>query len=223
MLLEELYAYGQTDYYPFHMPGHKRRMCLPADAYQLDITEIDGFDNLHHATGILREEQERMAQFLGVRRSFFLVNGSTCGILSAISAAVKRGGRLLLARNSHKAAYHAVELRGLLATYCYPAITSFDIQGAIRPEAVEAALKADPTIQAVYVTSPTYDGVVSDIASIADIVHAHGLPLIVDEAHGAHFGLHPFFPESATCCGADVRSEERRVGKECRSRWSPYH
>ena len=204
MLLEELYAYGQTDDYPFHMPGHKRRMCLPADAYQLDITEIDGFDNLHHATGILREEQERMAQFLGVRRSFFLVNGSTCGILSAISAAVKRGGRLLLARNSHKAAYHAVELRGLLATYCYPAITSFDIQGAIRPEAVEAALKADPTIQAVYVTSPTYDGVVSDIASIADIVHAHGLPLIVDEAHGAHFGLHPFFPKSATCCGADV-------------------
>lgn len=204
MLLEQLQAHDKTDLYPFHMPGHKRHMELPMDAYHLDITEIDGFDNLHHAQGILREEQQRLADYVGVKRSFFLVNGSTCGILAAISAAAPRGRRILLARNSHKAAYHAVDLRGLEAHYCYPAISDFDIQGAVSPDVIAWALETDPLIRAVYITSPTYDGVVSDIASIARIVHSYGLPLIVDEAHGAHFGLHPACPRSATDCGADV-------------------
>lgn len=204
MLLEQLQAYDRTDCYPFHMPGHKRQLHLPADAYHIDITEIDGFDNLHHAQGILRDEQRRYADFIGVRRSFFLVNGSTCGILAAISAAVPRGGKLLLARNSHKAAYHALDLRQLEAHYCYPVISEYDIQGAILPEDIAHALETDPAIGAVYLTSPTYDGVVSDIARIADIVHSYDLPLIVDEAHGAHFGLHESCPRSATACGADV-------------------
>ena len=204
MLLEQLQAYDHTDYYPFHMPGHKRQLRLPADAYHLDITEIDGFDNLHHAQGILKEEQQKYADFVGVRRTFFLVNGSSCGILAAISAAVQRGGRLLLARNSHKAAYHALELRGLEAHYCYPLISDYDIQGAIRPETIADALEQDHSVQAVYITSPTYDGVVSDVRCIADIVHGYGLPLIVDEAHGAHFGLHGSCPRSATGCGADI-------------------
>ena len=204
MLLEQLQAYGQTDVYPFHMPRHKRKLHLPMDAYHLDITEIEGFDNLHHAQGILKEEQQKYADFVGVRRTFFLVNGSSCGILAAISAAVPGGGRLLLARNSHKAAYHALELRGLEAYYCYPQISDYDIQGAIRPEAIADALEQDRSVQAVYITSPTYDGVVSDVLRIADIVHGYGLPLIVDEAHGAHFGLHGSCPRSAATCGADV-------------------
>ena len=204
MLLEQLYAYGQSDVYPFHMPGHKRRMKLTEDAYHLDITEVEGFDNLHHAQGILKEEQERYARYRGVKRSFFLVNGSSCGILAAISAAVPRGGKLLMARNSHKAAYHALFLRQLQATYVYPMISSFDIQGALAPDEIADALKKDPQISAVYVTSPTYDGVVSDIKAIARIVHHYGKPLIVDEAHGAHFGFHPAFPQSAVSLGADV-------------------
>ncbi len=204
MLVEKLQALDESDVYPFHMPGHKRRLRLPADAYQLDITEIDGFDNLHHAMGILKEEQEKLAAYLGAKRTFFLVNGSTCGILAAISAVAERGERILLARNSHKAAYHAVELRGLLATYCYPRITGYDIQGAISPEEISQALREDPSIRAVYVTSPTYDGVVSDISRIADLAHEYGVPLIVDEAHGAHFGLHETCPASAISCGADV-------------------
>ncbi len=204
MLLEQLQTYDKTDLYPFHMPGHKRHLELPADAYHMDITEIDGFDNLHHAQGILREEQQRLADYIGVRRCFFLVNGSTCGILAAISAAAPRGSRILMARNSHKAAYHAVDLRGLEVHYCYPAVSAFDIQGAVSPDVIAQALESDPQIRAVYITSPTYDGVVSDIASIARIVHSYGLPLIVDEAHGAHFGMHPTCPRSATGCGADV-------------------
>lgn len=204
MLLERLKEYDTTDIYPFHMPGHKRQIELVADAYHLDITEVEGFDNLHQAQGILAEEQARLARFVGADKSFFLVNGSTCGILAAISASVPRGGRLLMARNSHKAAYHALYLRQLTADYLYPVISDFDIQGAIRPEQVERRLAADAKIAAVYVTSPTYDGVVSDIEAIARIAHRYGKPLIVDEAHGAHFGLHPAFPCSAVSCGADL-------------------
>lgn len=204
MLLERLQAYDRSDIYPFHMPGHKRQLELGADAYHLDITEVEGFDNLHHAQGILQEEQARLAQYAGAKKSFFLVNGSTCGILAAISAAVSRGGKLLMARNSHKAAYHALFLRQLTAHYVYPRISSFDIQGAIEPEQIARALEEDPGIEAVYVTSPTYDGVVSDIEAIANIAHSFGKTLIVDEAHGAHFGLHPAFPRSAIRCGADV-------------------
>ena len=204
MLLEKLQTYNQSDIYPFHMPGHKRRMTLPVDAYGLDITEVEGFDNLHHARGILAGEQQRFADFVGARESFFLVNGSTCGIMAAISAAVTRGGKILVARNSHKSAYHALMLRQLTARYIYPQISIFDIQDVILPEDIEYFLSAYDDIEAVYITSPTYDGIVSDIGKIAQIVHAHGKILIVDEAHGAHFGYHPFFPESAIKQGADV-------------------
>lgn len=207
-LQEKLTEYSGSDVYPFHMPGHKRNIRMPADAYQLDITEIDGFDNLHHATGILKEEQEKMAALCGAKQTFFLVNGSTCGILTAISAAVSAGGKLLMARNSHKAAYHAVELRQLNAGYVFPEITDEDIQGAVLPEKLEACLQEDACtsqqIEAVYLTSPTYDGVVSDIRKIADITHKYHKLLIVDEAHGAHFGYHPAFPESAIHMGADL-------------------
>ncbi len=204
MLLEKLKTYSQSDIYPFHMPGHKRRMTLPSDAYGLDITEVEGFDNLHRAEGILAGEQQRFADFAGAKDSFFLVNGSTCGILAAISAAVPRGGRILIARNSHKSAYHALMLRQLSACYVYPKISMFDIQDMILAEDIERIISAHNDIEAVYITSPTYDGVVSDIKKTAQIVHAHGKVLIVDEAHGAHFGYHPFFPESAVKQGADV-------------------
>lgn len=109
-----------------------------------------------------------------------------------------------MARNSHKAAYHAAYLRELQVTYLYPVFTEFGIQGGILPEQVEAALEADESIEAVFLTSPTYDGIVSDIEKIAEIAHQHGIPLIVDEAHGAHLGFHPYFPKSAITLGADV-------------------
>lgn len=204
MLAEKLAQYGQSEVYPFHMPGHKRALTLPADAYHMDITEIDGFDNLHHAEGILADEQQRYATLVGAKRTFFLVNGSTCGILAAICASLPRGATLLMARNSHKAAYHALYLWQLKARYCYPVISAHDIQGAIPPEEIGHMLDTDASIGAVYVTSPTYDGVVSDIARIAKVVHDHGRVLLVDEAHGAHFGFHPAFPQSAVRLGADL-------------------
>ena len=205
-LIDDLEEYAQSDYYPFHMPGHKRKSLSFPNPYEIDITEIDGFDNLHHATGMIKEAEVRGAELYHSKRCFFLVNGSTCGLLSVISAAVPHRGKLLVSRNCHKAVYHGIYLNHLEAVYVYPQpVPGLGIQGGILPEDVENALKKDPDIQAVLMVSPTYDGIVSDVEAIAKIVHKAGLPLIVDEAHGAHF---PFgagcFPESAIYCGADL-------------------
>ena len=197
-LYEKLTEYGRTDSYPFHMPGHKRRLGGMADPYFFDITEIDGFDNLHHAEGILLEAQRRAARLYGAEETYFLVNGSTAGILSAVGACLP-SGKILMARNCHKAAYHAVFLNHLEAEYLYPRM-----DGRISCDQVETALDADPQIGAVFITSPTYDGIVSDVKAIAAAAHRYGIPLIVDSAHGAHFGMHPIFPENAVKQGADL-------------------
>lgn len=203
-LLQQLTAYSKSDYYPFHMPGHKRASLDFPNPWSIDITEIEGFDNLHHAEGILKELQEEAARLFGAEKSFCLVNGSTCGLLSAVSACVRPGGTLLMSRNCHKAVYHGVYLRSITPVYMMPELTDFGIMGSLSPETVAQALKEHPDAQAVLVVSPTYDGVVSDIKAIARIAHSHGLPLIVDEAHGAHFPLTEEFPCSALSCGADI-------------------
>ena len=228
-LLERLTEYAGSDAYPFHMPGHKRREIpdgIPGgfpDPYGIDITEINGFDNLHHAEGILKDAMDEAAAIYGADRSWYLVNGSTCGILSAVFATTENGGKILTARNCHKAVYHAICLNRLEAEYLYPEeITEFRINGGIRAEDVRKALEKDAMhcagnsgdvrgkitkIQAVLITSPTYEGVVSDIRVIADVAHEYGIPLIVDEAHGAHLEYADqchSFPKSALEYGADI-------------------
>ncbi|MDY5541684.1 MAG: aminotransferase class V-fold PLP-dependent enzyme [Lachnospiraceae bacterium] len=206
-LYRKLKEYGEGDTYPFHMPGHKRNMGGYGfeDPFSFDITEIDGFDNLHHAQGILREAQQRAARLYGARETFFLVNGSTAGILSAVSGCTSQGGKLLMARNCHKAVYHAAALKELDTVYLYPEKEpEYGLNGGITPGQVEQALREDAGIEAVIITSPTYDGVVSDVRGIARAAHRFHVPLIVDEAHGAHFRFHPCFPVSAVDCGADV-------------------
>lgn len=206
MLLEELKKYSDTDYYPLHMPGHKRNFRLMENPYAIDITEIHGFDNLFHAEDLLLEAQKRASRLYESDETFYLVNGSTCGILAAVSASVTRGGQILMARNCHKAAYHAVLLNGLNVSYLYPSVDmKLGMFGAIEPEEVRQVLaKTRNPVQAVLITSPTYDGVVSDITAIAEIVHGAGAVLIVDEAHGAHFAMDPYFPQSALSLGADI-------------------
>lgn len=205
-LSEALIHYSQSDYYPFHMPGHKRNHTLSfPDALSIDITEIDGFDNLHHPEGLLKTGMEKAARLYHADASYFLINGSTCGILSAISAATHSGDTILMARNSHKSAYHAAYLNHLHLIYLYPEpIPNCEINGGISPEKVKQQLIQSPEIKAIFLTSPTYEGVVSDIASIAEIAHTFHIPLIVDEAHGAHFGFSDAFPQSAVTQGADL-------------------
>ena len=206
-LYRALEIYSQEDYYPFHMPGHKRNpdtvnTDLPFDR---DITEIEGFDNLHHPEGILKKAQETAANVYGTKECYYSVNGSTAALLAAVSVAVPRKGQILVARNCHKAVYHALYLRNLIPTYVYPQMDQkWWINGGISPDKVERALAENPEIKAVLLTSPTYDGVVSDIEKIAEIVHRYEIPLIVDEAHGAHFHFSNYFPTSAAELGADL-------------------
>ena len=204
-LYDLLKAYGESDAYPFHMPGHKRQIKDFGNPFEIDITEIHGFDNLHHAEGVLKEAQERLARLRNSEDAWFLVNGSSCGILSAVSACTRVGGKILAARNCHKAVYHAIYLRNLKPAYIYPQMDSeWWINGGIFPDKVERCLAENPEIQAVLITSPTYDGVVSDVKEIAEITHKYGVPLIVDEAHGAHFHFSNYFPTSAAELGADL-------------------
>ncbi len=206
-LFEKLTRYAESDFYPYHMPGHKRRGfgMLPEELYKLDITEIDGFDNLHKPEDILRCLQDRAAALYGAEESFYLVNGSTCGILSAVSCALPAGGHILMARNCHKAAYHAAYLRGLSVTYLYPPyLEEYDIYDGIEPWQVRQALEREPDIKAVLIVSPTYEGRISDIRAIAHIAHEKGIPLIVDEAHGAHLGLSKRSVRNSCQLGADL-------------------
>ncbi len=206
-LYEKLSAYAEGDIYPYHMPGHKRQKWgqLPEAMYRMDITEIDGFDNLHQPEGILMELQKAAAGLYGAEESYYLVNGSTCGILGAVSSTVPFGGHILMARNCHKSAYHAAYLRHLKISYLYPGfLEAYGIWDAVTPEQVYGALEAEPGIQAVLIVSPTYEGRIADISAIAEVAHEKGIPLIVDEAHGAHLGLAEGFPPNSCRAGADL-------------------
>ena len=206
-LYERLKNYGESDHYGFHMPGHKRQTGIPGmeKLYQIDVTEIEGFDDLHHPRGILKEAQERAARVFQAEETHFLINGSTVGILSALAGVTRRGDTVLVARNCHKSVYHAIYMKELKPVYLYPGFdqeTGLNTQ--ISPEDVRRALKADSTIRAVVIVSPTYEGIVSDVEKIGEEAHARGIPLIVDEAHGAHFGFHPYFPGNSNTKGADL-------------------
>ena len=191
-LLEHLKAYTNT-LLPMHMPGGKRRFAsdLP---YQWDVTEVEGTDDLHDPEGILLEMNRRAAALWGAESSFVTVNGSTGGLLAAVR--VTGEGEILLGRNCHKSVYNAVTLCRRKAHYLLPH------EGEILPAEVEEALEKHENITTLLITSPTYEGVISDIAAIARICHAHGVTLIVDEAHGAHLGFS--FGESAVTPGADI-------------------
>ncbi len=193
---------------PMHMPGHKRNcraQYLKNLGASLDITEIHGFDSLHGADGILQEAMRRAAERWGSQQSYFLVGGSTCGILAGIYAAVEKGGRILMSRNCHRSVYNAVELVGASPVYLSPQWDPiWGIEGPVSPEDVKKAIAENPDISLVVITSPTYDGILSNIAEIADAAHAAGIPLLVDEAHGAHLDLSPYFTGGAAKGGADL-------------------
>lgn len=206
-LYQALTEYSTKDYYPMHMPGHKRNLQLlqMVNPYSIDITEIEGFDDLHQAEGILKELSDRLQKLYRSGRSYPLVNGSTVGILAGISAAASKGDHILVARNCHKAVYHSICIRGLEPIYLYPdSIPGTMVNGGISASQVEKLLITYPGISLVVITSPTYEGIVSDIEAIAKVVHKAGALLLVDEAHGAHFGFHKAFPQSAVTLGADL-------------------
>jgi len=207
MLYKALSQYASQGVCPMHMPGHKRNTRLLGNElpYEIDITEIDGFDNLHAMQGILKDTADAAAALYGSKKTFLLINGSTGGILAAIRGMVKRADKIVMARNCHKSVYNAAELNCLNTVYLAPQIDrETGICGSITPEQVAAVLETHPDTRLVVLTSPTYAGVISDIRSICDIAHKKAIPVLVDQAHGAHLGFSDMFPGEALKSGADV-------------------
>lgn len=198
-----LKKYSKKHVIAMHMPGHKRHKFLHNSLpYDIDITEIDGFDNLHNPNGILKERMEFASKLYKTKRTYFLVNGSTCGILASIKSVCENGDEILIAKNCHKSVFHAIELMDLKCSFIpshFDDETKIHLQ--IYPEDVDLCLKNNRGIKCVLITSPTYEGVISNIEKIAEVVHKYNIPLIVDEAHGAHLYL---TNNSACQKGADI-------------------
>lgn len=184
------HALEHINTYPFHMPGHKRNPDFGLPSANMDITEIDGFDNLHAPVGMLAQLEQELAELYGSKKSFLSVNGSTCGILAAVHAVCEPGDTILIARNCHKSVYNACFLAKLHTEYLVPEFDGrYGIYGAITQTEIDRALQKHPQAKAVVLTSPTYEGVVSRVTC--------PVPLIVDAAHGAHFSMAPWLPARA--------------------------
>lgn len=197
----------------FYAPGHKRGQGSPAAFVDLvgrsclraDLPELPDLDNLFAPTGPIAAAQALAAEAFGARQTWFLTNGSTAGVIAAILATCGPGQKLILPRNCHQSAIAGLILAGALPIFVAPAYApAIDLVGGLTPEAVAAALHAHPDAAAVLLLYPTYQGVGTDVGAIAALAHAHGIPLLVDEAHGPHFGFHPELPPAALASGADL-------------------
>lgn len=217
-ILSKLDKYKDENIVPMHMPGAKRNKELielymgdMGNPYEKDITEINGFDNMHNAETIIKDAFDEAAELYGADESWYLVNGSTAGNMSAICGVTHKNDVVIMARNCHISVYNAVILNELNPVYIYPeydeeygyykGITLKEIKFIVDKYSSDHDRN---DIKAVILTSPTYEGNVSDIKSIAEYLHQYNIPLIVDEAHGAHFNFSESFPQSAVKSGADV-------------------
>lgn len=194
-----------------HVPGHKLGNDFDIEGLEwflsvlsLDQTELDGLDDLHHASGVILEAEQLAAEAFGSEITKFLVGGTTVGILSLILATIREGEKCLIERNSHKSVFNALRLAHGNPVFLAPNFDSqTGIPTGIRAEQVEAALKQDSTIKAVLITNPNYYGQTTDLKAIAEITHSYRIPLLVDEAHGAHFRFSSDLPLTALEQGAD--------------------
>jgi arginine/lysine/ornithine decarboxylase len=202
----------------FHMPGHKGSAIYRENGYgdfldnvmDCDITEIPGADNLFQTESIIAETMEKYRKLYNVEKSYLLVNGSSSGLIAAILASVGRGGKLIMARNCHKSIFNALGLADIRPVYAYPEVLEeYGVLGGITATEVARCLAENSDAEAVIIPSPNYYGITSDISQIADVVHAAGKILIVDQAHGAHlkffskYGVKGF-PKAAEDQGADL-------------------
>lgn len=208
-LYKAVIAYSASSPVPFHMPGHKLGKGLPEGPLKkvglLDLTEIAGTDNLHFPEGAIREAQQLAARAFGAEESFFLVNGSTSGIHSAIMAVCRKGDKLIVCRDCHKSVINGIMLAGADPVYINPGFNKeFVLSTGTLSREVEKALEATPGAVGVFITRPNYYGICCDIDKIAAVVHSRGKILIVDEAHGAHLKFGKGLPACAMDSGADI-------------------
>jgi len=222
-LIDALKACTTRPHSPFYTPGHKRGMgispiltdLLGKEVFRADLTELAELDNLFTPQSVILAAQELAAEAFGAEKTWFLVNGSTCGIEAAILATCRTGDKIILPRNVHSSVISGLILSGAIPIFIYPAYNSdLDIAHSITPESLKTALAKHPDAKAVLIVYPTYNGVCGDLPAIAHLTHQYNIPLIVDEAHGAHFHFHPDLPTSALTAGADltVQSIHKTLG-----------
>ena len=173
--------------------------------FTADLTELTNLDNLFTPQGVIQAAQQLAAEAFGASQTWFLVNGSTCGIAAAILATCSPGDKIILPRNVHSSAIAGLILSGATPIFINPEYDPvLDIAHSITPQALTAALEKHPDVKSVLVVYPTYYGVCGDLPAIAQITHKYNIPLLVDEAHGAHFAFHPQLPTPALAAGADL-------------------
>ena len=212
-LLDVLLKRAKRGVTSFHTPGHKNgqgidkrlRGYTGRNAYKLDVTVFPEVDSLHDPVGPIKKAQALMAEAYGVKYSQFLVNGSSVGNIAMLMSACHPGDSVILSRNAHKSTLSGIIMSGIWPIWIQPKIDQhLDIIFDSDPAQVEQALHQFPEAKAVFVTSPTYHGVTTDLKKIADLCHAHGKLLLVDEAHGAHLKFHKDLPVSAVEAGVDM-------------------
>jgi len=207
----------------FYAPGHKKGQgiasslveLLGGKVFQADLPELPELDNLFAPSTVIQKAQELAAETFGAQKTWFLINGSTCGVIASILATCRPGDKIILPRNSHQAAISGLILSGALPIFLDPDYDpAWDLAYSISPDALNSALEAHRDTQAVLITYPTYQGVTGHLKEIEQITHSQGIPLIVDEAHGAHFAFHKNLPPSALSLGADlvVQSTHKVLG-----------
>lgn len=212
-LLDAVAAYAANGITRFHMPGHKGgagahralKAHLGEAALACDVTGVEGLDDLHQPGGVIHEAQDLAAKAFGADHSFFLVNGTSAGVQAMILAACRPGDEIIVARNVHKSIIAGIILSGAQPVFVVPHLhPHFGLAMCLTPEQVAEALRRHPRIRAVLLINPTYYGVTADLKRIADLVHAQGKILLVDEAHGPHFRFHEELPVPALEAGADA-------------------
>lgn len=212
-ICEALEEYVATGIVRFHMPGHKggrgvsqkAREYLGEKVFALDVTGVEGLDDLNAPQGIIKEAEELAAKAFGADRTFFLVNGTSAGMHALIIAACNPGETIIVPRNMHKSILSGIILSGARPVFIEPCVDrEYGIAHGVTLETVAKALRDHPEAKALLLINPTYYGVVSDLMAIVELAHRHALPVLVDEAHGPHLHFHSALPLSALAAGADA-------------------
>jgi len=212
-LLDVLENCAHSSNAAFYTPGHKRGQGTPgilsdlfgAKVWRSDLPELPELDNLFAPQTAIKAAQDLAAEAFGADQTWFLVNGSTCGVIASILAVCEPGDKIILPRNVHQSAISGLILSGAVPVFVNPEYDADrQIAHSVTPQAVEEALRQHPDSKAVMIVYPTYYGVCGNVRAIADLAHQYDIPLLVDEAHGAHFAFHPDLPDSALSAGADL-------------------
>lgn len=199
---------------PFDVPGHKRGRgnqeltdFLGEACMSVDVNSMKPLDNLCHPVSVIRDAEDLAAQAFGADSAFFMVGGTTSAVQSMILYACKSGDKIIMPRNVHRSAINALILCGAVPVYVNPDVNNtLGIALGMSVSQVEQAILENPDAKAVMVNNPTYYGICSDLKKITELAHAHGMLVLVDEAHGTHFYFGDNFPLTAMAAGADMAS-----------------